>query len=168
MNSMDNYNQSPFGNEQTGRMGFDENHAGQNILVSKKAKNSLLSISKWVKFLAIVGIVGAVLLIIIGILFMGVGGLVSSSKYGGLGAFIGGFAGFVYILLAALYLYPTIKMLNYANKMKRALYSNRQDYYEEALGNFKSGVTFIGILTIIFLVSYAIGVIGIILLDTIH
>ena len=163
---MDNYNQSPYGNEQTRRVGFGENSVEENIVVSNFAKSTLLSISKWVKFLSIVGIVMAVLLIFLGIIFMVAGGTLLS-KFdgggGGPGTFMGGFVGFLYIVIAVLYLYPVLKMLTYSNKMKKAVLYNSQDNYEDALSNFKSGVKFIGILTIIALVIYALGIVGFIL-----
>ena len=128
------------------------------------AKSTLLSISKWVKFLSIVGIIMAALLILLGFAMMGLGGSLSSMDgFEELGGAIGGLMGIIYIIIAAIYVYPVIKMLNYANKMKKAVMANRQDYYEDALDNFKSGVTFIGILTIIALAFYALGIVGFII-----
>lgn len=164
---MDNYNQSPYDNEQTRHFGFEENRVGENIVVNNNAKSTLLSISKWVKFLSIVGIIMAALLILIGIAFMGLGSSLSSmdgfEELRGAGGAIGGLMGIIYIIIAAIYVYPVIKMLNYANKMKKAVMANRQDYYEDALDNFKSGVTYIGILTIIALVFNALGIVGFII-----
>ena len=164
---MDNFNQSGFGYNQSGQTVVGDYPARENIVVSNNAKYTLLSISKWVKFMSIVGIVMAALLVLFGIVIIGVGGTAfskfSNDDFGGAGTAFGAFVGVIYIIIAAIYLYPIIKMLNYANKMKKAVTYNRQDYYENALNNFKSGVTFMGVLTIIGLAFYALAIVGFII-----
>lgn len=166
---MDNYNQQGYGynqaesssnyNIQAG-YGYDSGTQQGYIVVDNRAKETLQSISKWVKFLAIFGLVGSILIIIAGFFVMILGGIGSSSSgMGSLGA-MGAFAGIIYIIIGAIYLYPAMKMLNYANNMKNAIMSNSQNYYEEALSNFKSGVTFMGIVAIIALAFYALAIVG--------
>ena len=167
MKIMNNSNQWGYGStqsEETVIGGYREN---ATIVVSNNAKYILESISKWVKFLAIMGIIAYVLLIIIGLGIMAFGGFAASNLDLGFGDFngiLGVFGGLLYIIIGAICMYPVIKMLNYANKMKTAIRSNRQDIYEEALRNFNSAVKFWGILAIIALVIYGLvfilGVIG--------
>ena len=161
---MNNYNQSGYGYNQPG-YGYNQSEEtvvggyreNATIVVDNNAKYILDSITKWVKFLSILGIIAYALLIIVGFGIMAFGGVAAANF--GLGDFegiIGVFAGVFYIIIGAICLYPVIKMLNYSTKMKTAIRSDRQDIYEEALRNFNSAVKFWGILAIIALVLYGL------------
>ncbi len=155
---MNNYDQPGYGynqSEHTAEGGYREN---ATIVVSNNAKYTLESIVKWVKFLAILGIILYAFMILLGLGFMAFGSTFASI-FGESGAFFGVFGGLIYIIIGAICLYPVIKMLNYANKMKTAIRSGSQAFYEEALSNFNSAVKFWGILAIIFMVIYGIGII---------
>ena len=58
MNIMDNYNQSGYGYNQSEQTVVSDYPAEGNIVVNNNAKYTLDSITKWVKFLAILGIIG--------------------------------------------------------------------------------------------------------------
>jgi hypothetical protein len=161
---MNNYNQSGYGYNQPG-YGYNQSEEtvvggyreNATIVVDNNAKYILDSITKWVKFLSILGIIAYALLIIVGFGIMAFGGVAAANF--GLGDFegiIGVFAGVFYIIIGAICLYPVIKMLNYSTKMKTAIRSDRQDIYEEALRNFNSAVKFWGILAVIALVIYSL------------
>lgn len=161
--NMDNYNQSGYGYEQSDRTVVGDFREKEFIVVSNRAKNTLASISKWVKFLAILGIIGCAFLIIVGIGAMLFGGLIGSKLGGGeVEAVLGASTGLIYIILGIIYIYPLIKMLNYANKMKTAIMSDSQIKYEQALANFNTAVKFWGVLAIIGLIIW-----GLILIFTI-
>lgn len=161
---MNNYNQSGYGYNQPG-YGYNQSEEtviggyreNATIVVDNNAKYILDSITKWVKFLSILGIIAYALLIIVGFGIMAFGGVAAANLgFGDFEGIIGVFAGLLYIIIGAICLYPVIKMLNYSSKMKTAIRSDRQDIYEEALRNFNSAVKFWGILAIIALVLYGL------------
>lgn len=165
---MDNYNQSGYGYNQSEQTVVSDYPAEGNIVVSNNAKYTLDSITKWVKILAILGIIGCVFIIIVGFIAMVAGGFADSELGGSRAAIAGAFAGLIYIITGALYLYPATNMLSYANKMKSAIRSNRQDLYEDALSNFKSAVIFMGILAIISFAFVALALFGFIMGDVLR
>lgn len=154
---MDNYNQPGYGYEQSERTVVGDYREREFIVVSNQAKVTLKSITKWVKFLSILGIIGCAFIFVIGIVAMLFGGYIGS-KLGGRGveAAISATTGLLYIVIGIIYVYPLIKLLNYANKMKAAIMSDNQDNYEIALTNFNTAVTFWGILAIIGLVIWGL------------
>lgn len=156
-NIMNNYNQPGYGNDYSERTAVGDYPANGTIMVSNSAKYTLQSITKWVKFLSILGIISGVFIIIIGFGMMIFGGFAGSRI--GEGAALGAFAGLLYIVIGALCLYPVIQMLNYANKMKTAIMLDSQDYYEKALDNFNSAVKFWGIFAIISLAIWVLFII---------
>ncbi len=161
---MDNYNQPGYGYNQSLRSGLDDNPANETIYVSMNARRTLLSISKWAKFLAIFSIVMFGFLILFGLLLFGGVAELSSTFAGDIGnATILRMVGVFYAIIAAVFMYPSIKMLNYANYMKKAVTSNNERYYEQALGNINFTLKFYGILAIISLVPWALGIIGFLL-----
>lgn len=157
---MDNYNQSGFGYEQSERTVAGDYREREFIVVGNKAKITLKSITKWVKFLTFLGIIGCAFIFVIGIMAIFFGGMIGS-KFGGSGveAVVGTLSGLLYIIIGIIYIYPLIKLLNYANKMKAAIMSDNQDDYENALTNFNSAVKFWGVLAIIGLIIWGLSLI---------
>ena len=115
---MDNYNQSGNGYEQSERTVVGDYREREFIVVSNQAKNTLMSITKWVKFLTILGMIGCVFIFVFGIVAILFGGMIGS-KLGGSGveSVVGATTGLLYIIIGIIYIYPLIKLLNYANKM---------------------------------------------------
>ena len=155
---MDNYNQPGFGYEQSERTVAGDYREREFIVVSNQAKVTLKSITKWVKFLTILGMIGCVFIFVIGIVAILFGGLIGS-RFGGSGAVISATTGLLYIVIGIIYVYPLIKLLNYANKMKAAIISDNQANYEIALTNFNSAVIFWGVLAITGLVIWGLALI---------
>ena len=152
---MDNFNQSGFGYDQPERTMVGDYRENEFIVVNNRAKITLRSISKWVKFLSILGIIGCAFLIIVGIAAMSFGGLIAS-ELGADNAVIGAFTGLIYNIIGIIYIYPLIKLLNYSNKMKTAIMTDNQTNYEQALANFNSAVRFWGVLAIIGLIIWGL------------
>ena len=155
---MDNYNQPGFGYEQSERTVAGDYREREFIVVSNQAKVTLKSITKWVKFLTILGMIGCVFIFVIGIVAILFGGYIGS-RFGGSGAAISATTGLLYIVIGIIYVYPLIKLLNYANKMKAAIISDNQANYEIALTNFNSAVIFWGVLAITGLVIWGLALI---------
>ena len=122
--------------------------------------------ARWARFLAILGFISCGLLLLFGIFFtsiMGVffGRMESSGMTGAAaaGGMLGGFVSFLYICLAALYFFPCLYLYNFASRMIVALRSNDQEKLAQAFKSLKSCFRFIGILTIIVLGLWLLGII---------
>jgi len=119
------------------------------VQFSSQIKQNLTETAKWAKFLAIVGFV-MLGLIIVAALFMFVAG---TTNFGG-ASFIGIALG--YLLMAALYFFPTYYLFLFSRKIKLGLNSSIQSEVDEAFANLKKLFKFTGILMIIMLSIYAL------------
>ncbi len=122
------------------------------LQVSESARLDLLSAAKWAKFLCIVGCIGVGFLLLVAVLLMFLGSF--AAKYMGDMPF-GAAIGFVYLILAALYIYPLIKGFQFANGAKAACLTNDSAELARSFSGLRSVMVFMGVLTIIVLVIYA-------------
>lgn len=132
------------------------------IGVDDVAQNHLISIAKWNRFLAITGIVGFGLFILI-MLFGGsyLATVLSSmgrqnkmaDSYGS-GMLTGVFV--MYAIIGVVLLIPCVYRLYFANKMLKALAVNDQQLFNDSLANLKIYSQYMGILTIIFIGIYGL------------
>lgn len=123
----------------------------EQMTVAEEAKITLLSMSKWVKFLAILGFIAIGFLVINGIVILvnGVGGrLTQVNPYL---SFLGSSLGLIYFALASLILYPNLKLLSFSRKAKLAVLSNDEMALTGALQDMRSYWKFMGILAIIYI-----------------
>jgi hypothetical protein len=118
---------------------------------------SLRQTRPWVRLVAIVGFVMAGLLIVMG-LFMallgGVGGIFGDDAMsGGIGIGIG----LLYGVIGLIYVVPSLHLFRYAKAIGRLLEGGRGPALEEALGHQRAFWRLVGILVLVFLVLYALG-----------
>jgi len=117
--------------------------------------------AKWGRFLAIVGFVVCVLIVLGGLYFAftissmeskfaDFPGYRSSAYSSGLGV---GMA-VVYILIAIVYFFPCLFLFRFSNSMKIALAGNDQGQLTESFKNLKVMFRYVGIITIILLSIY--------------
>ncbi len=131
-----------------------------SLSIDDAAQNHLLSIANWNKFLGITGIVMSAIFTlsaIVNIFF----GFRPTPPAGVDDAYImGERAGelFVYLLLIAAYLIPSIIRVKFANRMVKALNSNDQFLLNGALSQLKIFTKFFGIVTIVMLALSIIGI----------
>ena len=131
------------------------NQNGATLTVTESMKVDLLSAAKWTKFLCIVGCVGVGLCVIIAFLMMFVGS--AAAKFmGDSNSLIGPAMGILYLVIAALYIYPLIKGFQFANGIKAACLQNDQYQMARGFAGLNSLLRFLGILTIIVIAIYAI------------
>jgi hypothetical protein len=120
---------------------------------------SLLSeTARWGKFLSIVGFVMCALFVVVALF---AGSIIAGSMAGveGMGAIGGGAFTFIYLVGALLWFMPCLYLYNFSAKMQIAIRSNDQNQMTVAFRNLKSCLKFMGILTIIMLCLYALGII---------
>ena len=133
------------------------------LRVTESAKADLLTAAKWSKFLCIVGCIGVAIIVIFAIFLMGAGTMASSMfsemPFGPIAM------GVLYLIIAALYIYPLIKGFQFANGAKAACLSNDENELARGIKGLSSLTKFWGILTIIILAIYALiflfGLIGV-------
>jgi MFS family permease len=134
-----------------------------NLSIDPVTKAHLSETAKWARFLAIVGFVFLGLMLVFGIFLSSFMATMFGSydTYGGSGfmsAFGVGMA-IMYIIIAALWFFPLLFLLRFANRMRTALNGNDQQALNISLQNLKVFFRFIGIMTIIILALYALAII---------
>lgn len=129
------------------------------LAVNEEAKVTLLSMSKWVKFLSIMGFIGIIFIVFMAIFFMvGFGSLMQQMQQMGnpMYAFMGPAMGILYIVIALVCLYPFMKMYNSSRKLKLAVLSNDEQALTDGFQEMRKFWKFYGIIAIIYLVIIAI------------
>ena len=133
-----------------------------SLSIDPTTKAHLSEAARWARFLAIVGMIGLALMVVIfGYAMMSSATGSFDGTYGtyGMGAYgFGIFAGYI-ILAAVLYFFPLLFTLRFANKMHTALNANDQQALNTSFQNLKICFRYIGILTIICLAFVAIAII---------
>ena len=119
--------------------------------VTEIARLDLLSAAKWAKFLCIVGCFAVGFCLLFGILMMVFGSALT--QYMG-DSPIGGVMGLLYVVFAAIYIYPLVKGFQFANGAKAACLTNDSVQLARSFSGLRSVLVFCGILTIIMLVIY--------------
>ena len=145
----------------------NENVSLFGLSIDQVSKAHLGEAARWAKFLAIVGFVICGLIVLGGVFF---GSLISSlssgyssSPYGdgGMAAMGSGFgmvATVMYILFALLYFFPCLFLFRFAVKAKQAIATNEQHVMNASFQNLKAMFRFMGILMIIVLVIWGLGI----------
>ena len=133
---------------------LNQNESATNAMtVTESMKSDLLCAAKWAKFLCIVGCVGVAIMLIASLGMIVIGGLLTK-------VFpnmpFGPALGFLYLIIAALYIYPLMKGFQFANATKAACLYNDQYQLARGVTGLKDVIKFTGILTIVVLSIYAI------------
>lgn len=133
-----------------------------SLSIDPVTKAHLSEAAKWARFLAILGMIFLVLIILAGVfgstmLFSSMSGFEGDST--GMAAYGSGIVAGYMIVIAVIYFFPLLFTLRFANNARTALNTNNQQALNTAFQNLKACFRFIGILTIIGLVFVAIGLI---------
>lgn len=139
-----------------------------SLSIDPMTKSHLGETAKWARFLAICGMI-MLGLAFFGVIYFAYTMSAMTSSFGDIegmeGVRTGPFAGFgvgmavFYILLLVFWFFPLMYMLRFASRMRTALAGNDQQALNTAFQNLKICFRFIGIVTIIILAIYAIGII---------
>lgn len=133
-----------------------------SLSIDPLTKGHLTEAAKWARFLAIVGMVSLVLMILFG-LFFSTMMATSSNPFeepveggSGLMSYVGVGMSILYIILAVIWFFPLLYLLRFSNGMRAALQGNDQNALNVSFQNLKSCFRYVGIITIIILVLYAL------------
>ncbi len=123
----------------------------------------LINTKLWVRICSIAGFVSSGFMVIAAVFLMFMGGAMTESG-AGMPAGFGFGLGVVYLLIALLYLMPSLYLHKYAGAITTAQESNSIDDIKVALEYQKSFWKFVGILTLVMLVIAGIGIIAAVLI----
>jgi len=142
---------------------MEENFTPDVLSLQVDAGNThyLTEAAKWAKFLAIVGFVTCTILLLVAIFF----GATLTSSISELNSDVAAPSGvenviliFYVVIIVVLYFFPLLFLYNFGAKLNTAIKHNDQVSLNTAFRNLKSCLKYLGILTIIVLCVYAIGI----------
>ncbi len=128
--------------------------------LDEQSKAYLLETTRWTKFLAIMGFIFIGLLIIVALAFLVAGSALSAYSSSGL-ALLGATGGSIFFLvIIALYVYPVYALWKFSTNMKSGINMANQEQIIEGFRYQKNMYRFMGILMIIVLAFYLLGIIS--------
>jgi Family of unknown function (DUF5362) len=130
-----------------------------DLRIDPQTSGFLSESAKWARFLAIVGFIFCGLIVLVAVF---AGSVLSSAfrNFAGEGGLIGSaFITVFYILFALLLFFPCLFLYNFSTKMLIALRTNDQELLTTSFKNLKSWFRFYGIVTIVVLALYGLGII---------
>lgn len=139
---------------------MDQTSSLFSLSIDPSSKEHLTEAARWARFLAIVGFVFLGFLVLAGLLLSLTFSRLDTYgdptfRTGGLGAMMGAGTIVLYIILAAVYFFPLLYLLRFANAARAALASNDQELLVQSFLNLKRFLRYVGILTIIALAFMA-------------
>lgn len=135
----------------------------KGLLFSEEAQYYLQTAAKWAKFLAIVGFVGCVIMVLVGLFAGSIFSKMSAvSAYpGAMSQGLGAFMSVFYVAFALLYFLPSLYLYQFSNYAKKAIMFSSSNDITLSIGKLKSFFKFIGIMIIVVLSLYLLIVIGV-------
>ena len=137
---------------------IDKQFSNSELTISSQTKDYLQEAGKWAYFLSIAGFVGLGLMLLGGLVAMFAGAAIPGAG-GQMSVF-----GIVYLIMAALYFFPTYYMFLFAQKIKAACLATSQADLDAGIENLKSFFKFVGIFTIViislYLLMFMIGILA--------
>ncbi|MRG44169.1 hypothetical protein GFS24_03540 [Chitinophaga sp. SYP-B3965] len=131
-----------------------------DLQIDGESSGFLKEISRWAKFLSVLGFVMCGLFLLIGLAMM-VGAsnpLVDASMQGMRYNVV--FIGVFYLVCGGISIIPYVYLFQFAVKMKRALGSGEQEALNNSFSNLKSCFKFVGVMTIISMVFFVLAIIA--------
>jgi hypothetical protein len=126
-----------------------------SIQLNDEALYFLEGAAKWSRFLAIIGMIGAGLIGLVGLLIMLFGSSLASQMPGF--PLATGFIGFMYMIFGGIVAIPIVYLYRFASNALRALVSGDSQMITESFRYLRAHYRFYGILTAIVLGTQVIG-----------
>lgn len=129
--------------------------------ITQEIRTNLHTTAKWSQFLAILGFVGMGFMVFAGLIMS----VVMSVMPGDVASdfpFPPFLLGAIYIIMAAIYLFPLLYLYRFSSGIRNAFNKNNQEYLSNAFANLKSHYKTVGIIMIVFLCLYPIMIVGMI------
>lgn len=136
----------------------------KDLQLLEESKLYVSSMGKWMKFFAILGCIGAGFMVLAALLLISVGSFIPLAEDLGVLSRVGtGVVGFIYLIIAAVYIYPIIYLFRASAAARLAIESKDNVQMTEFLKNNKSFWKYCGILTIVLFCFYIVLIIGFII-----
>ncbi len=136
----------------------------KDLQLLEESKLYVSSTGKWMKFFAILGCIGAGFMVLAALLLISVGSFIPLAEDLGVLSRVGtGVVGFIYLIIAAVYIYPIIYLFRASAAARLAIESKDNVQMTEFLKNNKSFWRYCGILTIVLFCFYIVLIIGFII-----
>lgn len=146
---------------------MEENNSLFSLTIDPVTKSHLMESARWGKFLAIIGFILCVLMVVMGIFFgTFMSRLYSRDAYPGMsdgGNAVTAAMVFLYLIIAVINFFPCLFLFRFATGMKAALNGNDQNTLNTSFQNLKALLRYVGIITIIVLVIYGLGIVFVLL-----
>ena len=127
----------------------------EQLTLTGASKNFLKETAKWAKFLAIIGFILIALMLVFAIFSTTIFDMAAKMQPGipeGLGLAMA----ITYLVLAIIYFFPVYYLLQFSNKMKKAISTKNDETLAKSFEMLKSHYKFIGVFTVITLSLYAL------------
>jgi len=141
---------------------MNENQNLFSLSIDPVTKSYLTDVYKWTKFLAITGMV----VLLLGLVAVILGTTIStdvfrtqSAEAAEISSTVRATMAVTSVIVIAIAFFPLYFLLQFSNKMKRALVSNNQDELNESFARLKTYFKYLGIITIIVLCIYALAIV---------
>lgn len=129
----------------------------EQLVVNAKSKDFLSEIARWSFFFAILGFISIAVLLVFAILIGTVYAPIVDAAAGQQGLpSLGISLSITYFIVAIIYVFPVLYLLQFSKKMKAALESKNDDALADAFGMLKSHFKYVGVLTIILISLYVL------------
>lgn len=129
--------------------------AGSGLEINPTIASYLEETRKWIVFLAVLGFIGVGLMVLAGLFFL----LMPGDSLMGQGMPGMRYVGPLYLVIALLYIIPLLYMMRFSSDIKNALAMKDNGFLTSAFRNLKSLFKFMGILAIVVLSLYAVGIV---------
>ena len=130
------------------------------LTIERSAMGYLMETARWGKFMAIFGFIGLGLLVVMALFYGTAMGTIMGPEVESLPASFSIIIAVVYILFAALFLFPVLYLFRFSSQIQSSIRSKNSMEFTEALSNLKSLFKFMGIYAIVILALYGIIIVG--------
>lgn len=134
----------------------------QGEAVSAMVITQLVRTRRWVRLCSVIGFIGAAFMLLAGVVmtFAGAAGAsaIAGPKSAAYNAGVFGSMGVAYLLFSFIYIYPSLKLWQYASGITRLETSQQTIDLETALDKQRSFWKFVGLMITIMLLLYAVGI----------
>jgi len=130
------------------------------LYVSTEMKSDLLSISKWTKFLAILGFVGIGFMLIAGFIMVVSSAMMSYMYQDSMVMII---IAVVYVIFAVVYFFPVLYLMRSAVDLGKGVESNNNEMLASGVKNMKAHFKYMGIMIIATIGLYILIIIGVVI-----
>ena len=127
----------------------------EQLTLTSASKRFLKETTKWAFFLSIMGFIMIALMLVIAIFSNTIFGMAAAMQPG-VPENIGMIMTITYLILGLIYFFPVYYLLQFSNKMKKALSTKNDETLAKAFEMLKSHYKFIGVFTIITISLYVL------------